>query len=31
MTVRADTVTILFIDFVGSTKLLERAGDEQAL
>jgi class 3 adenylate cyclase/tetratricopeptide (TPR) repeat protein len=30
MTTRAQTVTILFTDLVGSTELLQRAGDEQA-
>ncbi len=30
MTARAQTVTILFTDLVGSTELLQRAGDEQA-
>jgi len=30
MTVHAQTVTILFTDLVGSTELLQRAGDEQA-
>ncbi len=30
MTVRAQTVTILFTDLVSSTELLQRAGDEQA-
>jgi class 3 adenylate cyclase/tetratricopeptide (TPR) repeat protein len=30
MTARAKTVTILFTDLVGSTELLQRAGDEQA-
>ena len=29
MTARAQTVTILFTDLVGSTELLQRAGDEQ--
>lgn len=30
MTVRGQTVTILFTDLVGSTELLQRVGDEQA-
>ena len=30
MTARAETVTILFTDLVGSTELLQRAGDEKA-
>ncbi len=30
MTARTETVTILFTDLVGSTELLQRAGDEQA-
>ncbi len=30
MTAKAETVTILFTDLVGSTELLQRAGDEQA-
>ena len=30
MTTGAKTVTILFTDLVGSTELLQRAGDEQA-
>ena len=30
MATRAETVTILFTDLVGSTELLQRAGDEQA-
>jgi class 3 adenylate cyclase/tetratricopeptide (TPR) repeat protein len=30
MTARAQTVTILFTDLVGSTELLQRAGDERA-
>ena len=30
MTPRAETVTILFTDLVGSTELLQRAGDEKA-
>jgi len=30
MTVRAETVTILFTDLVSSTELLQRAGDERA-
>lgn len=30
MSARAQTVTILFTDLVGSTELLQRAGDEQA-
>lgn len=30
MSTRAQTVTILFTDLVGSTELLQRAGDEQA-